>query len=88
MRTSEWKIMLVADHDQASAWRSFRDAALAADPATRALMLARQADRARLRDLEMIGRAGLGHIGGDLSVLDILTVLYSVVLRVDPEKPQ
>jgi len=88
MRTSEWKIMLVADHDQASAWRSFRDAALAADPASQALMLARQADRARLRDLEMIGRAGLGHIGGDLSVLDILTVLYGVVLRVDPEKPQ
>jgi transketolase len=35
----------------------------------------------------MIGKAGLGHVGGDLSVLDILTTLYFAVLRVDPEKP-
>ncbi|HEY8729413.1 MAG TPA: transketolase, partial [Acidothermaceae bacterium] len=29
-----------------------------------------------------------GHVGGDLSVLDILTCLYAAVLRVDPQNPK
>jgi transketolase len=37
--------------------------------------------------LDVIVRAELGHIGGDFSVTDILTVLYAAVLRVDPERP-
>jgi transketolase len=41
----------------------------------------------RLSDLEMIGRAGLGHIGGDFSVIDILATLYGAVLNVDPARP-
>lgn len=35
----------------------------------------------------MIDAAGQGHIGGDLSVTDILTVLFHAVLRVDPANP-
>lgn len=54
------------------------------------ITLAEIADLARsirLADLEMIGRAGLGHIGGDFSVADILAVLYGAVLDVDPFNP-
>lgn len=35
----------------------------------------------------MIGHAGLGHIGGDFSVVDILATLYGAVLQVDPARP-
>lgn len=45
------------------------------------------ARRVRLSDLEMIGRARLGHIGGDFSVVDILATLYGAVLNVDPARP-
>jgi transketolase len=41
----------------------------------------------RLTDLEMIHQAGLGHIGGDFSVVDILAVLYGAVLTIDPNHP-
>jgi transketolase len=37
--------------------------------------------------ITMIDRAGLGHVGGDLSVTDILVTLYGSVLSVDPERP-
>ena len=36
----------------------------------------------------MVDRAGLGHIGGDLSVTDILVTLFGAVLDVDPTDPQ
>ena len=39
------------------------------------------------RVVAMINRAGLGHIGGDLSVADILATLYGAVLNVDPDRP-
>ena len=35
----------------------------------------------------MIAKAGQGHIGGDLSVTDILTALFTTVLNIDPERP-
>ena len=48
----------------------------------------RDAARAiRRRNVEMIQRAGLGHIGGDLSAADILATLYFGVLNVDPDNP-
>lgn len=42
-----------------------------------------------IRELTLItiNRAGLGHIGGDFSVTDILATLYGRVLRVDPTNP-
>ena len=48
-------------------------------------------DKAReLRKLtiEEIGNLGLGHIGGSLSIIEILTLLYySVMENIDPENP-
>jgi len=41
----------------------------------------------RERDLRMVYKAKLGHIGGDLSVADILVALYFGVLRIDPSRP-
>jgi transketolase len=52
-----------------------------------ASQLARRATLARLRDLRMVYEAGLGHLGGEFSALDILTTLYFGVLRVDPARP-
>lgn len=49
--------------------------------------LRRIAQRSRLRDLQMICDAGNGHIGGDMSCLDILTVLYFYALNVSPQRP-
>jgi transketolase len=46
------------------------------------------ARRLRLRDLEMVFQAKAGHIGGDLSCIDILTTLYFNVLRYEPKKPR
>ena len=37
--------------------------------------------------IEMIGRLGVGHIGGCLSVVELLTVLYFEAMHVDPENP-
>lgn len=42
---------------------------------------------ARQRCLEMVHRGGSGHLGSMLSMADIVAVLYSGVLRVDPERP-
>src|SRR3954447_18595873 len=41
----------------------------------------------RLKIIKTIALAGLGHVGGDLSVTDILTTLYFGALNVDPENP-
>ena len=41
----------------------------------------------RRRALEMVHRAGSAHIGSSLSAADILAVLYSGVLRVNPKHP-
>lgn len=79
--------MLVADPRTAREWRRFRQEIADAGPERRRAMLRDRANRSRTTDLRMIGRAGLGHVGGDLSVLDILTTLFFAVLRVDPEKP-
>jgi transketolase len=42
---------------------------------------------ARVRIIRTITDAGIGHVGGDLSSVDILSVLYAEVLRVDPQAP-
>jgi transketolase len=49
--------------------------------------LRRRAVRIRLRDLRMVYEAGLGHVGGEFSAIDILTTLYFGVLRYDPARP-
>ena len=45
------------------------------------------ARRVRRADLQMVSRAQLGHLGGDLSVTDILVTLYGAVLSIDPRRP-
>jgi transketolase len=41
----------------------------------------------RKRDLQAVFEAGAGHIGGEMSSIDILTALYFDVLRIDPAQP-
>ena len=45
------------------------------------------ANRIRRRDLQAVFEAGAGHIGGEFSVIDILTALYFHTLSVSPDKP-
>ena len=44
----------------------------------------------QLRDdvIETIGRFGSGHIGGAMSVMDALTVIYYAKANVDPKNPK
>ena len=49
--------------------------------------LAITATKARMLALDMVHTAASGHIGGSLSSLDALTVLYFSKLRVDPQNP-
>jgi transketolase len=50
--------------------------------------LKRRAAEVRLRDVRMVYEAGLGHIGGEFSAIDILVTLYfGGVLRYDPSRP-
>ena len=49
--------------------------------------LRKTANRIRRRDLQAVFEAGAGHIGGEMSVIDILTALYFHVLNVDPTEP-
>ncbi len=50
--------------------------------------LAITATKARLLALDMVHTAASGHIGGSLSALDALTVLYFNKMRVDPSNPR
>ena len=49
--------------------------------------LAGRAAEARRRIVGAVGRAKAGHLGGPLSAVDVLTVLYGGVLRVRPDEP-
>ena len=44
--------------------------------------------QARKKILQIICDAGGGHIGGSLSVLDILVTLYFKTMNIDPERPE
>lgn len=43
--------------------------------------------RIRLAALEAIHALGTGHIGGALSIVDVLAVLYGKEMRIDPQNP-
>ncbi len=43
--------------------------------------------RIRIETLQMVQRAGASHVGGALSMADLLAVLYSRVLRIRPADP-
>ena len=46
--------------------------------------LAEAARQVRRRDIQMVRAAGLGHIGGEFSVIDVLVTLYLHVMNVSP----
>jgi len=48
--------------------------------------LKRAARLVRARDMQMVAAAGLGHIGGEFSVIDILVTLYLHSLDVSPDR--
>ncbi len=48
--------------------------------------LAEAARRVRRRDIEMVRAAGLGHIGGEYSVIDILVTLYLQAMNTAPDR--
>ncbi|MDR1786808.1 MAG: transketolase [Spirochaetaceae bacterium] len=52
-------------------------------------LLAKQlfAEKIRLETLVCVGSRGFGHLGGALSVVDALAVLYSGVMNIDPKNP-
>jgi transketolase len=56
-----------------------------ADGAAIADFLAEAARLVRRRDIQMVRSAGLGHIGGEYSVIDILVTLYLHSMNVTPE---
>ena len=49
-------------------------------------MLRKVATAVRRRDLNVVHNAKLGHVGGEMSAIDILVTLYFAVLRVDPAR--
>lgn len=79
--------MLEADLDQVKRWQERRRLLETSDRETRARALRAAADDSRAAVIRMIRTAGMGHVGGDLSVMDILTCLYGAVLRIDPQRP-
>ena len=50
--------------------------------------LTKQAEVDRRRLIEVVYNAGAGHIGGDLSCLNVMTALYFKYLNVDPKDPK
>jgi transketolase len=55
--------------------------------ATDLLRLEEIAARLRIDIIEMLGKAGSGHPGGSLSVIDIITCLYFSKMQHDPKRP-
>ena len=50
--------------------------------------LVRQAEVDRRRLMEVVYKAKAGHIGGDLSCLNVMTALYFNIMNVNPEAPK
>ncbi|WP_341359150.1 transketolase [Georgenia sp. M64] len=48
--------------------------------------VAEGARQIRLRDIRMVHEAGQGHIGGEMSITDVLATLYLHVLDIDPTR--
>lgn len=79
--------LLTSDITTVDQWRARRTETAGADAERRVGLLQDRAKEIRRDLITMIGAAKQGHVGGDLSVTDILTVLYHHVLRIDPANP-
>lgn len=44
--------------------------------------------KVRLETCKMLKARGFGHLGGALSIVEVLSVLFNDVMRVDPQNPQ
>jgi hypothetical protein len=71
--------MMPADPQEARRFHDVRAALARLSAAEAAPALREMAQRVRHDDLHMVYRAGLGHLGGDFSVADILVTLYAGV---------
>jgi transketolase len=80
--------MLDSDVTTAESWQRTRAELATASAERTAEILAERARATRRSVVQMISDAGQGHIGGDLSVTDILTTLFGAVLNVDPLRPE
>jgi transketolase len=79
--------MLVAEPGAAAEYAASRRYLSGASGEQRIEALAEAAAAVRRDIVTMIDTAQLGHIGGDLSVTDILVTLFDAVLDVDPGRP-
>lgn len=79
--------MLQTDHTRADQWRELRRKAADASPPERTELIAAEAKAIRRHIVTTIDTARAGHIGGDLSITDVLATLYFGVLRLDPADP-
>jgi transketolase len=51
--------------------------------------LKKQAVKIRIKTLKMIGNLGFGHVGGAMSVTELLTALYfGNIMKIDPTRPR
>jgi Transketolase, N-terminal subunit len=46
------------------------------------------ANQIRIETVKEMGNLGFGHIGGALSVAEVLAVLYNGIMKIDPKNPQ
>lgn len=73
---------------QTARWRARRFTIASMSEPSRTAELTRLATAIRCQVLTMITNASQGRIGGDYSVTDALTVLFNVVLDVNPAEPR
>lgn len=81
------KFLLQQDEGQVARWRDLRARIADADQASRTRLIADEAKAIRRLIVTTIDAARAGHIGGDLSVADVLATLYFGVLDLDPGDP-
>ena len=55
---------------------------------SKALELKKFAVNIRKETIRTIGHLGVGHVGGALSICDVLAVLYGGVMNIDPKNPK
>ena len=87
MTTYPAKTTLTVDRDAAARYLATKEQLATASRSQRVGMLADIARDVRRDIVTTIETAGLGHIGGDLSVTDILVASYWAALQVDPTAP-
>ncbi|MFJ4691944.1 transketolase [Streptomyces sp. NPDC088766] len=80
--------MLTADISAAARFRDARRAMRDSGQDEVVRSLRSMSAEIRRQILRMIDTAQLGHVGGDMSVTDILVTLFGAVLEVDPEHPR